>query len=101
MYCSKKVIDLLKKLKIQLSIDSEDTGRSLVAKILDNKVYRTALGALAGGFAGFLYWRFIGCNTGSCPLTSNPYQSVIIFGFLGGFLAKDKKEKQINNSTKE
>ncbi len=82
---------MLEKLKKQLALENSD--RALLQKVWDNKIYRTSLGAIAGGVLGFLYWKFIGCNTGSCPLTSNPVQSVLLFGFLGGFLAKDKKEK--------
>ena len=29
-----------------------------------------------GGFLGFLYYKLIGCNTGACPLTSNPYITI-------------------------
>lgn len=82
---------ILKKLKKQLALERSD--EPLLKKIWENKIYRTSLGALAGGILGFFYWKYIGCNTGSCPLTSNPYQSVLLFGFLGGLLAKDKKEK--------
>ncbi|MDF1548470.1 MAG: hypothetical protein P1P88_11655 [Bacteroidales bacterium] len=61
--------------------------------MLDNKIYRTGIGALAGGILGFLYWTFIGCNSGSCPLTSNPVQSVLLFGVMGAFLSIDQKKK--------
>ena len=49
---------------------------------------------MAGSVAGFLYWYFIGCNTGSCPLTSNPYNTVILFGAMGGFMAWDSKKQE-------
>jgi hypothetical protein len=35
-------------------------------------MYR-GLFAAAGAAAGFAYYTFIGCTTGSCPITSNPY----------------------------
>jgi hypothetical protein len=47
--------------------------------------WRPLLGALAGGTAGFLYYHFFGCLTGSCFITSHSY-STIIFGGLTGFL---------------
>jgi len=46
--------------------------------------WRPFLGVLIGGTAGFLYYHFVGCSSGSCIITSHPYSS-IIFGGLGGF----------------
>ena len=46
--------------------------------------WRPFLGVLAGGTAGFLYYQFVGCSTGSCFITSHSY-STIIFGGLAGY----------------
>ena len=48
---------------------------------------RLIIGAVAGGVVGFLYYRFIGCSTGTCPLTSNPWASTIYGTVLGVLLA--------------
>jgi hypothetical protein len=40
----------------------------------------------AGGLAGFLYYYFVGCKSGSCPITGNPYMSILWGGLLGFFL---------------
>ncbi len=40
-----------------------------------------------GLLAGFAYWRFIGCQTGSCPITSNWYSSVLMGGLFGFLIA--------------
>jgi hypothetical protein len=45
-------------------------------------VYRI-IGAVVGGAIGFAAYKFIGCSTGACPITSNPYVSVIIGALLG------------------
>lgn len=42
----------------------------------------TALGAAAG----FLYYYFVGCTSGTCAITSNPYQSTMMGAFIGWFL---------------
>jgi len=41
---------------------------------------------LAGGIGGFLYWRFVGCNTGTCPIKSVWYYSTL-YGLIMGYLA--------------
>jgi hypothetical protein len=41
----------------------------------------------AGGALGFAYYYFIGCASGACPISSNPYISTLygaFVGFLGG-----------------
>lgn len=40
-------------------------------------------GGAVGALAGFLYYRFIGCRTGSCPLTSTLYGAVLYGTVLG------------------
>ena len=42
---------------------------------------------LAGGGLGFLSYRLIGCSSGACPLTSNPYISTIYGAVLGALVA--------------
>lgn len=36
-----------------------------------------------GALIGLAYASFIGCATGSCPLTSNPLSAMLYFGMLG------------------
>ena len=53
-----------------------------------------------GGIAGFLYWRFVGCTTGTCPITSNWYASVpygMLFGWLISDLVKPDKKTEIKD----
>jgi hypothetical protein len=47
--------------------------------------WKPFIGVVAGGLIGFLYYHFIGCNSGTCAITSKPVNS-IIFGALVGFL---------------
>ncbi len=46
------------------------------------------LGALAGGVAGILYWKFIGCQSGTCPIKSVWYWSML-YGIVLGYLLVD------------
>ena len=49
-----------------------------------------------GAAAGYLYYSLIGCVTGKCAITSNPFTSTI-FGALFGaaFIGKKSKQKKI------
>ncbi len=38
-----------------------------------------------GGLLGFGYYRLVGCSTGTCPITSNPWISTF-YGAAMGFL---------------
>ena len=57
----------------------------------------TIIGIPLGAIAGFLYWKFVGCNTGTCAITSNPINSTLYGSVMGGLVfsmfKKDKKEE--------
>lgn len=44
----------------------------------------TKLGIVLGAITGFAWFHFVGCSTGSCPITSNPWTSSIYGGVMGG-----------------
>lgn len=46
---------------------------------------RLIIGVAIGAVLGFLYYKLVGCASGSCPITSNPYASTI-YGAVMGFL---------------
>ncbi len=51
-------------------------------------------GIVVGAVAGYLYWKFIGCNTGSCAIISSPKNSTLYGALIGGLLfSMFKKEK--------
>jgi hypothetical protein len=52
---------------------------------------------IPGSIAGLLYWNYIGCNSGSCPITSIWYNSTVygaILGFALGSIIDDQKKKK-------
>jgi len=50
-------------------------------------MFRILIGAGVGSAVGWAIYRFIGCSTGACPITSNPYLSIILFGLIGLMLS--------------
>ncbi len=50
---------------------------------------RLFAGILIGGLLGFAYYYFIGCNSGGCAITSNPYR-ITAYGMLFGALLLSK-----------
>lgn len=43
---------------------------------------------LAGAIGGFLYWKLVGCTTGTCPIQSVWYFSTL-WGMAMGYLLGD------------
>ena len=51
------------------------------------KKYRlTFFGLLIGAIAGYAYYYFVGCNSGTCAITSSPINSTIYGVLMGGLL---------------
>lgn len=59
---------------------------------------KRALPVALGAMAGYAYYYFIGCTTGSCPIQSNPYFSTL-YGALAGMIFSFPEKKQ--NTKKE
>jgi hypothetical protein len=58
-------------------------------------------GIVLGAIGGFLYWKYIGCSSGGCMITSRWYNSTVygaLLGFLftSSFKKKDKADKLSN-----
>ncbi len=50
--------------------------------IIKNKTL--LIGVATGAIAGYLYYWQIGCNTGTCAISSKPFNSMVYFGVMGG-----------------
>jgi len=51
---------------------------------------RKAAFLIAGGLLGYAYYYFIGCNSGSCPISSDPVVSSLYGMLIGGIIAFSK-----------
>lgn len=57
----------------------------------------TIIGIVLGALGGFLYWKFIGCNSGTCAITSKPLNSTIYGAIMGGLIfSLFKNNKNVN-----
>lgn len=57
----------------------------------------TFIGIILGAIAGYSYYHFIGCASGTCSVTSKPLNSTLYGALMGGILfigdKKDQKQK--------
>lgn len=54
-------------------------------KIKKQKPLKIILGIGIGAILGYAYYYFIGCSSGTCPITSNPLSSILygsVFGLV-------------------
>ena len=51
------------------------------------KFLHTAIFTVCGVAVGYLYYRFMGCGSGSCTISSNPVRSMLYMGLVGWLLS--------------
>ena len=64
--------------------------------MLDNKFIVS--GALVGAVAGYAYYHYVGCVTGTCMISSKPLNSTLYFGAMGGLFMSIFKKKSHGRS---
>ncbi len=63
-------------------------------QLIKHKV--TAFGIVIGGIAGYAYFYFIGCSSGTCAITSNPFNSTLYGAIMGGLFFEMLKSEKSN-----
>jgi hypothetical protein len=48
---------------------------------------KSLIGIIVGAAIGFGYYKLVGCSSGTCPITSNPYISMLWGAVMGAFLS--------------
>jgi presenilin-like A22 family membrane protease len=83
--------------------NSSQTPSTLKEKISKYIAIPALIGTLVGFAGGYAYYYFIGCASGSCPITSNPYISIAWGGLMGYLLGdmfvKGKKSNASNQGS--
>ncbi|MCU0390834.1 MAG: DUF6132 family protein [Thermoflexibacter sp.] len=59
-----------------------------------NKNKLIIAGVIIGAVAGYLYYFYVGCASGTCPITSRPFPSTLYGALLGGLLFSNFSEQK-------
>ena len=74
----------------------------MFSKPISKKLIIILSGIILGGIGGYVYYIKIGCVSGTCPLTSNPYLTILwgmVFGYLIADIIGGKKKAKQNDTT--
>ncbi len=64
--------------------------------ISKQRIFFIGIGLVLGAIAGYLYYYYIGCASGSCAITSKPLNSTLYGSVMGGLaldMVNDWKKK--------
>jgi uncharacterized membrane protein YdjX (TVP38/TMEM64 family) len=62
-----------------------------------SKYKLTFIGVAVGAVAGYAYYYFVGCSSGTCPITSHPFNSTAYGAIMGALLFTSFKKENSNN----
>ncbi|HRO85368.1 MAG TPA: DUF6132 family protein [Niabella sp.] len=57
----------------------------------------SVIGVFIGAVGGYLYWKYVGCQTGTCMITSKPINSTL-YGSLMGYLIAGVFKKEVKKA---
>ncbi|HLP16090.1 MAG TPA: DUF6132 family protein [Bacteroidota bacterium] len=63
--------------------------------------WKRVIAASLGLIAGYAYYYYIGCASGTCPITGNPYISSLYGGLMGLLLVPSKKSAAKDEPAKQ
>ena len=64
----------------------------MIKKFLQKNILPIA-GVVIGTISGYLYWRYIGCTSGTCYIQSNPLRMTLYGALSGGLVLNIFKPK--------
>ncbi len=59
------------------------------------------LGVVLGSLAGYAYHYYVGCKTGTCAITSSPFNSTVYGAVMGALLLSSFQKEDSNNTQSE
>lgn len=75
----------------------EEKKENMYQKLRNFFSTQAIIGIVIGIIAGYLYYLKVGCTSGSCPITSSPWMSMLwgsVIGYLLGDMFTKKKTKE-------
>lgn len=76
--------------------------KEIKAKFQKILIKRLIIGIILGAVGGYLYYYYIGCSNGTCPITSNPINTTLYGTLMGAVLFyKERKEVKENQDLQE
>ena len=68
--------------------NKEPVKKSFSERVKASFQIRHFIGLFVGAAGGFAYYYFVGCQSGTCALKSNPFYNIVL-GLLLGYLIAD------------
>jgi hypothetical protein len=71
----------------------ENKQSNIINKLKSIFSIASVIGIVIGIIGGYIYYVKVGCVSGTCPITSNPYMTMLwgaIIGYLVGDMFKKK-----------
>jgi uncharacterized membrane protein YjjB (DUF3815 family) len=62
--------------------------------LIYNSKFRILFSVIAGAVIGYAYYYFIGCYSGTCPISSSWYVSTIYGGLVGLLISTPNKRSK-------
>jgi hypothetical protein len=59
------------------------------------------IGVGLGAIAGWCYWYFVGCSSGTCAIASSPVNSTLYGALMGGVLGSMFKRTELKEHKKQ
>jgi len=78
----------------------EEKDQNKVKSLLAKISILSLIGLVVGAIGGYVYYNEVGCVTGTCAITSNPWMSTLwgaAFGYLLFDMFRGKKAKKTSD----
>lgn len=72
----------------------ENNQNKFLLKIKSLFSIASIIGIAIGIIGGYIYYLKVGCTSGTCPITSNPWMSML-WGAIIGYLIGDMFKKKV------